>query len=480
MIAAPIETSDDLAERYRQTRSFDLAEVRLVRALCQQSGQLEQAQAHIIRYGLNLARLWVLDCEDGRSLNLGPKLGKLRDKLKPLVHELREKDRLDLKQLAHEAEALRPIIHEAKQDLIAEFSGQIPISELERELRNKTLCLVLGGGGGCGYVHLGALALLERLQLNPGLIVGSSLGSVMGLFRSRFHDYREEMVQRVTGELKFKNLFRILEGEARYGLPGTLRLYLRSAMAKYFMSKENRVLTLGELDVPFLCVVTGIRRDVVRADMQQYQHEFTKRMRRGPLGALLHVKGLVTSWTGLIKDLITSGGMESITLGACEQTRHFDALDAVGFSCSVPALIHYDILRDDARMHEIAHGLLKKHQVDHLIDGGISSNVPARAAWEAIQRGRIKTRNTFIFGLDCFAPQLRRNLIFLPLMKLAAENVARDRAFAHSIFTFRKVLSPASLLPNAKSLHRTIMNGENELQTEQLFLKTMLEPITLA
>ena len=27
-------------------------------------------------------------------------------------------------------------------------------------------------------------------------------------------------------------------------------------------------------------------------------------------------------------------------------------------------------------------------------------------------------------GLDCFAPQLRRNMIFLPMMRLAAENVA--------------------------------------------------------
>ena len=75
LIPAPIETSDDFAERYRQTRGFDEAEVRLVRALTEQKNALDSAQAHAIRYGLNLARLWVLDCEDGRSLKIGPKLG---------------------------------------------------------------------------------------------------------------------------------------------------------------------------------------------------------------------------------------------------------------------------------------------------------------------------------------------------------------------------------------------------------------------
>jgi hypothetical protein len=168
LIPAPLETPDDLAERYRQTRSFDKAEVRLVRFLSRQENSLEKEQAHTLRLALNLARLWVLECADGRSLALGPKLGEIREKVRIFARQVREDKSLDLKTLGQDAEKLKPLLKEAQTKLLADFSGQIPQSELDRELRTKTLALVLGGGGGSGYVHLGALSLLERLGINPG------------------------------------------------------------------------------------------------------------------------------------------------------------------------------------------------------------------------------------------------------------------------------------------------------------------------
>lgn len=479
MISAPHETPDDLAERYRQIRGFDLAEVRLVEYLSSSQNDLPKEHANQLRLILNLARLWVLDQENGSSLAVGPKLGSFRDKARIFADDIRDADYLHAEDLARHAQQLGPHFTDAMRVLDTEFRAVMSRSELHRELCNKKLTLVLGGGGGCGYVHLGALTLLEELGIEPGLIVGSSLGSIMGIFRCMHREYKAEMIERVTSGLSFKNLFRILEGQPRYGLPGTLRLYLRSAMAKFFMNDKAEVVTLSELAIPFICVVTGVRRDVVQSDFAKYEHEFAKRLRRGPLGALLHVTELVKSWSTLIKDLIMSGGIKPIPLGMCANSRDFDALDAVGFSCSVPALIHYDILREDSRMHTLAQSLLTSHNVDHLIDGGISANVPARCAWEAVQRGHIKTRNSFILGLDCFAPQLRRNMIFLPMMRLAAENVARDRHFANLMFTYRKVLSPASLIPNARSLSRAINNGKNELSVEKSFLKTMLAPLEL-
>ena len=479
MISAPNETPDDLAERYRQTRGFDLAEVRLVEYLSSDRDPPPHHDANQLRLILNLARLWVLDQDDGSSLAVGPKLGSFREKARLFAQEIRDADTMNSEELVRHARQLEPHLTEAIQSLKREFRGTMSSSELRRELCHKKLTLVLGGGGGCGYVHLGALSLLEELKIRPGLVVGSSLGSIRGLFRCMHQQYKAEMIERVTSGLSFKNLFRVLEGQPRYGLPGTLRLYLRSAMAKFFMNDNAEVVTLSELAIPFICVVTGVRRDVVKSDFAKYEHEFAKRLRRGPLGALLHVTELVKSWSTLIKDLIMSGGIKPIPLGMCQNSQTFDALDAVGFSCSVPALIHYDILRDDPRMHNLTRNLLKSHNVDHLIDGGISANVPARCAWEAIQRGHIKTRNSFIMGLDCFAPQLRRNMIFLPMMRLAAENVSRDRHFANLMFTYRKVLSPASLIPNARSLRRAINHGRDELSVEKSFLKTMLEPLEM-
>ena len=152
-------------------------------------------------------------------------------------------------------------------------------------------------------------------------------------------------------------------------------------------------------------------------------------------------------------------------------------VDAVGFSCSVPALIHYDILRDDPRMESQMLALLAKNQVDVLVDGGVTANVPARVAWESVQRGRIGTRNVFILGLDCFAPQLRRNMLFLPLQRIAAENVARDRAFSQMTFQYKKVLSPAALVPGPKSMAEAVEHGREEFERESPFIQKMMEPL---
>ena len=44
------------------------------------------------------------------------------------------------------------------------------------------VALVLGGGGCRGYGHIGVLRVLERNGLKPGLVVGSSVGSLVGAF----------------------------------------------------------------------------------------------------------------------------------------------------------------------------------------------------------------------------------------------------------------------------------------------------------
>jgi predicted acylesterase/phospholipase RssA len=45
---------------------------------------------------------------------------------------------------------------------------------------NHKYTLVLGGGGARGIAHLGILRVLERERLLPSLIVGTSIGAVIG------------------------------------------------------------------------------------------------------------------------------------------------------------------------------------------------------------------------------------------------------------------------------------------------------------
>ena len=44
------------------------------------------------------------------------------------------------------------------------------------------LALVLGSGGPRGYAHIGVLRVLEEAGLRPDLVVGSSVGSLIGVF----------------------------------------------------------------------------------------------------------------------------------------------------------------------------------------------------------------------------------------------------------------------------------------------------------
>ena len=44
----------------------------------------------------------------------------------------------------------------------------------------KKFALVLGGGAAKGYAHIGILKLLERHGLKPDLIVGTSMGALVG------------------------------------------------------------------------------------------------------------------------------------------------------------------------------------------------------------------------------------------------------------------------------------------------------------
>ena len=44
------------------------------------------------------------------------------------------------------------------------------------------IALVLGSGGPRGYAHIGVLKVLEEAGIRPDLVVGSSVGALIGSF----------------------------------------------------------------------------------------------------------------------------------------------------------------------------------------------------------------------------------------------------------------------------------------------------------
>lgn len=448
----------------------------MVRGLVERPDRIPRTHEVILRQVLNLARCWVVSGGSGECV-VGPQLGQYRDRVRPLAEAMGKHESLDPGDFASDADQLAGVLKAEKEALLKEVLGRMSKEDLERELCEKALVLAVGGGGGCGYVHLGAFSVLEQLHMRPRLIVGSSIGSILGSFRAREEHFRDSTVRAVTHGLTFKKLFRVLDGESRYAMPGTLRLYLRSSLSRFFTRENGEGMRIGDLPIPFVVVVTGVQRSLA-PDVQDYEQMFRRELRRGALGRLLHLKDLVKNMAVFLSRMVaTEGALQPIALGADPETREFDVLDAVGFSAAVPALIQYDILRDDPRMHELVTGILTRHHVDALADGGISSNVPARFAWEHVQSGGVGTRNAFVLGLDCFAPQIGRNMLFLPLQRIAAENVSRDAPFAHHLFTYRRVLSPTSLVPRLRSLEMAIKNGREEFLAEAPFLQKMLEPL---
>ena len=142
-------------------------------------------------------------------------------------------------------------------------------------------------------------------------------------------------------------------------------------------------------------------------------------------------------------------------------------------------MIHYDVLRDDARMKELLDTLLKRHNLMRLCDGGVSDNVPVRTSWHHVQRAGLPgtgSRNTVTLALDSFAPRLLTPLWY-PLQSIAAPAVVRNRPYAHVYKAFRRTLSPLALLPSQRSLQSVVDTAKEELLSEVPVLQRLLAPI---
>ena len=57
-----------------------------------------------------------------------------------------------------------------------------PIADPEALTPAPRLAIVLGSGGPRGYAHIGVLRVLEEAEIEPDLVVGSSVGSLIGVF----------------------------------------------------------------------------------------------------------------------------------------------------------------------------------------------------------------------------------------------------------------------------------------------------------
>lgn len=462
-------------------------ETRLVRALFDHPGAVHRQQEHALRYALGLARITTFQPGAAETGKRGTRpdvtvrvdaLEQYRRKViarfGPAIRTRNTRQRIT--EAVHVFKELHGDLAAARDAVLAAHTSDFTSSELDREVGKKTLVSVAGGGGGAGYVYVGAWEQLQNAGLVPGYVIGSSIGAVLGLFRARAFDADFDEYMAFAKGLAYDDLFRVMSFRARYGLPGVLRLFLHAAIGPQFRHASGRNMRLSDLEIPFEAVVAGVRRGAMKETPDQYSisHHLPEDARPGRLQLRRQVASQLVRTVGFFNPRM----VREIVIGADELTRDFDCVDAAGFSAAVPGVLHYDVSRPDARMHDVLTTLLRREDVVALVDGGVANNVPANTAYRRVQEGVIGTRNAFFLGFDCFHPQTSLGHVALhPIERVVSLQVALNQRYLHDCIRFPKTLSPVNLLPKEAEMDMAVRWGREAMSTRMPLIRKFFEEV---
>ncbi|HLS87167.1 MAG TPA: patatin-like phospholipase family protein [Burkholderiales bacterium] len=116
------------------------------------------------------------------------------------------------------------------------------------------VALVLGGGGCRGYGHIGVLRVLGEEGLKPSLVVGSSVGALVGALYAAGMD--ADALER-AGAGASHNLLR------SWIFPFTLGMFSGDRIRRFVESKIGRT-SIEMLPMPFAAVATNLRTGKMR------------------------------------------------------------------------------------------------------------------------------------------------------------------------------------------------------------------------
>lgn len=444
-----------------------------MRASLAHPGALPPHAEASLRWSIALARVHTLPADDG-DLQVDDDVAPLRSEVERRLEGLSGGARFDVERAAAHAPSLLELARTTRDDLLRRHASRLDPAALDTEVRQKRLVLALGGGGGVSYVYLGVFALLEEWGLTPSLIAGSSMGAIVGLFRARTRSYDPGEIFGVVRSLQWSRLFRVLATESRYGLPAALRLYLRGPLGRWASHEDGTPWSFRDLPIPMIVTLSGIRRGMLPRPLSYYEGLLDPRtIALRPWLLRTKLEGVARA----IGELLARPQiLDRIHVGYDDWTCDFDVLDTIGFSSSVPGAIHYDVLRERDRMHDLLGRLFAERELFRVVDGGITDNVPARAAWRYVQSGRLGGRNAFVLALDGFAPRLATP-VWLPLQQIADQNVRASGRYAHLLRRFTRTLSPIELVPSVENVMRALQRGRAELAAEMPLLSRLLEPL---
>ena len=463
------------ADKHLELRSpVERLEASVVRRDLAQPGSVSPDVLAELRYVLSFAKLTVVRNEGGEDLHVAEHLAPHRWRVVEALRPHLEDGGAGLASVVPEMERLVAATRKRRKRLLDSF--ELDRESLEAEVTTRQLVVVSGGGGGSGYGYPGGFTLLNRRGLQPELVAGTSIGALMGVFRARTRIFDLAPMVAAAESLSWQKVFRVLDLDSRYGLPATLRLYLRAAIGNLFELPDGTPMTLADLELPMLVVVTGITVDGLKHDLDYYEHFMddlagpARVFRRSRLARVSRIAGIFREMMGAPEAL------REIVFGSHESTKLADVIDTVGFSSAIPGVLHYDIYREDERMRRLLDTLYGATGITRLLEGGVVNNLPCRPAYAEVMQGRIDRRNPFVFAMDCFAPRAR-SPIFLPVQQMVRTNVTRNTPYAHMVFNMKRRLNPLNLVPQVKDITKAMGWTIEELEPDMDFIEHMCEEL---
>lgn len=114
----------------------------------------------------------------------------------------------------------------------------------------KKVALVLGGGGVRGGAHIGVIKTLEEANVPIDMIVGSSMGAIVGALYAK--DKNPELLKQIYEEgFSLDTMFRLID-------PTLIHGFLDSEKLERWLEDEFRGVAFNELKIPLVVVATDL------------------------------------------------------------------------------------------------------------------------------------------------------------------------------------------------------------------------------
>lgn len=463
-------------------------EAALTRADLEHPDVLTRQEFRRLRYLLTFARLTVFEpgaagpggVRGRGDVSVADELVGFRELVVDVLHDpLRNEPDLRTR-LAAAKEALAhlaPTLEDERARVAERHADDFTLAELDAEVGYKALVCVLGGGGGAGYVYLGAMMRLVEVGLTPAYMLTASFGAIVGSVVARTLPIPIEEYIDWAKTVTYRGVLGPEQLHRKHGLTGLFSLRFDTFADAMFRRDDGEPLRMKDLAIPYETVVAGVHK--------QSFDRLPGRFHRSELSALglralprlkLGAGAALAARLWQVAAFIDSRVVKPIVIGGDDLTAEFNVVDAASFSSAIPGVLHHE--SNDPRMHALLDQLCAERDVAALVDGGAASNVPVELAWKRIRDGKLGTRNACYYAWDCFHPQWNpRHLWLVPITQAVQVQMVRNAPYSDRIVRFRPTLSPATLAAPPKSIDRAIEWGRDSLEPSLPMIQHLVEPV---